>query len=78
MLIVVNGYACCANAATDRYPDVLRMQTEIFYRHSTEPAVQAAMSETFEDIAYGLLPHSSVVLDSLFKKFASSIQAARV
>ena len=48
------------------------METEIFYRHASNPVVQAAMSEKFQDIAYGQLPHSSVVLDSLFKKFAAT------
>ncbi|KAF7792335.1 hypothetical protein EIP86_003371 [Pleurotus ostreatoroseus] len=55
---------------TWRYPEVLQMEAGVFFRHCTEPTVQAAMSETFQDIAYGQLPHSSVVLDSLFKKFA--------
>ena len=54
-----------------RYPEVLQMETEVFSCHCSEPAVQAAMSETFQDIAQGRLPHSSLVLDSLFKKFAS-------
>ncbi|KAF7792333.1 hypothetical protein EIP86_003369 [Pleurotus ostreatoroseus] len=55
---------------TWRYPEVLQMEAGVFFQHCTEPTIQAAMSETFQDIAYGQLPHSSVVLDSLFKKFA--------
>lgn len=55
-----------------RYPEMLQMETEVFYRYSSERVVQIAMSEVFQDIAYGQLPHSSVVLDSIFKKFAAA------
>ena len=52
-----------------RYPEILVMETNIFSRYSTEEVVQSAMSQAFEDIAYGQLPHSSIVLSSLFKRF---------
>lgn len=45
------------------------METNIFSRYSTEEVVQSAMSQAFEDIAHGRLPHSSIVLSSLFKRF---------
>ncbi|KAI0694327.1 hypothetical protein BC835DRAFT_1349846 [Cytidiella melzeri] len=54
---------------TWRYPEVLAMETNVFYKYSCEAVVQAAMSETFQDIARGQLPHSSVVLSSLFNRF---------
>lgn len=52
-----------------RYPEVLKMQTDVFHRYSSDAGVQAAMAEKFKDIAYGQLPHSSVVLNSLFMRF---------
>lgn len=45
------------------------METNAFYKYSNETVVQAAMSQSFQDIAHGQLPHSSVVLSSLFKRF---------
>ncbi len=56
----------------DRYPDVLRTETEFFYSHSSDSVVQSRMSEIFQEIAYGQLPHSSVVLDALFKRFVAA------
>ncbi|TCD71376.1 hypothetical protein EIP91_010082 [Steccherinum ochraceum] len=53
---------------TWRYPEILQIQTEIFSRHSTHPSVTTAMRRTFARIAQGKLPHSDVVLDSLFGK----------
>ena len=52
-----------------RYPEVLQMETEVFHRYASEVSVQSALSEKFQEIAYGQLPHSSMVLSSLFKKF---------
>lgn len=52
-----------------RYPEILAMETNAFYKYSNETVVQAAMSQSFQDIAHGQLPHSSVVLSSLFKRF---------
>lgn len=60
-----------------RYPEILAMQTNVFYRYSSEVTVQTAMSETFQEIAYGQLPHSSIVLSSLFRRFVSAAQPQR-
>ena len=51
------------------------MQTNVFYKYSSEATVQAAMSETLQEIAYGQLPHSSMVLSSLFKRFVAAARA---
>ncbi|KAI0093021.1 hypothetical protein BDY19DRAFT_902841 [Irpex rosettiformis] len=51
-----------------RYPEILAMETNIFYRYSSEATVQTAMSQAFQDIAHGQLPHSSIILSSLFKR----------
>ncbi|KAI0342154.1 hypothetical protein BDW22DRAFT_1429642 [Trametopsis cervina] len=53
---------------TWRYPEILVMQTNVFYKHSCEAMVQKEMSETFQEIALGRLPHSSIVLSSLFNR----------
>ena len=57
-----------------RYPEILAMQTNVFYRYSTEATLQSALSETFQEIAYRQMPHSSIVLSSLFKRFVSAAQ----
>ncbi|KIP08393.1 hypothetical protein PHLGIDRAFT_117263 [Phlebiopsis gigantea 11061_1 CR5-6] len=57
---------------TWRYPEVLQMETEVFHRYASEVSVQTALSEKFQEIAYGQLPHSSMVLSSLFKKFVGA------
>ncbi|EKM54427.1 uncharacterized protein PHACADRAFT_185353 [Phanerochaete carnosa HHB-10118-sp] len=62
---------------TWRYPDVLRMETEVFHRYASEPSVQSALQEKFQDIAYGQMPHSSVVLSSLFQRFIPPSAIAR-
>ena len=41
-------------------------ETEIFYKYSEYPTVQVDMNCIFTKIAGGQLPHSSVVLKSLF------------
>lgn len=62
---------------TWRYPEVLKMETEVFHRYASEPSVQNALQDKFQDIAYGQMPHSSVVLNSLFQRFISPSGAAR-
>ena len=53
------------------------METDVFHRCAVEPSVQAALQDKFQDIAYGQLPHSSVVLNSLFQKFIAASNALR-
>jgi hypothetical protein len=53
------------------------METEVFHRSSSDPFVQGALQEKCQEIAYGLLPHSSVVLSSLFKTFISAASGTR-
>ena len=60
-----------------RYPDVLKMETEVFHRFASEPSVQSALHDKFQDIAYGQMPQSSVVLNSLFQRFILPSGAAR-
>ncbi|GJE95505.1 hypothetical protein PsYK624_116900 [Phanerochaete sordida] len=62
---------------TWRYPDVLKMETEVFHRFASEPSVQSALQDKFQDIAYGQMPQSSVVLNSLFQRFILPSGAAR-
>ena len=53
------------------------METDVFHRCASEPAVQNALQDKFQDIAYGQLPHSSVVLNSLFQKFITMTAGQR-
>ncbi|THH32521.1 hypothetical protein EUX98_g1700 [Antrodiella citrinella] len=62
---------------TWRYPDILRMETEVFYQHSTDPSVTSAMRRVFARIAKGELAHSDVVLEVLFGKLTEHLMPPR-
>ncbi|KAH8093850.1 hypothetical protein BXZ70DRAFT_948150 [Cristinia sonorae] len=53
---------------TWRYPEILAMQTEIYYQHCTLPIVTTAMRRINAKIVTGALPHANIVLDALFEK----------
>ncbi|KAH8093851.1 hypothetical protein BXZ70DRAFT_908978 [Cristinia sonorae] len=51
---------------TWRYPEVLQMEIQVFNEHYQNLAVQNGMAQVFDKISKGELPHSSIVLRSLF------------
>jgi len=59
------------------YPEILGMESDVFYQHSTHPSVTSAMRRVFGRIAKGELPHSDVVLDVLFGRLTQHLPPAR-
>jgi len=51
---------------TWRYPEILKMETELYFKLSKDPKVRASLNQACKKIAAGGYPNSGVVLASLF------------
>lgn len=57
---------------TWRYPEILKMETEVYYRYRTSMRVVRDMSDVLKRMQKGELPHSAMVMDSLLLKLCTS------